>query len=328
MIQELLLKGLRKTYRNITGKKFVGYTWPQESEWESTNSLLTKAFSDKKPCFVGRIGTVECAIINNYLTVHSTDSYFKRCINYITDEKRLPFWDTGKPFYELQNNAGFFSKKGINIKDIERFAELYLQEIPMMDICGRFSYPEKFLPFKKECQMVQLESLYPFFSLKPWTQVLEGQKVLVIHPFKKSILSQYNNNRQVLFKNPNMLPKFKLDVIQAVQSIAGEECSFNDWFEALDYMKDEISKRDFDVLIVGCGAYGLPLAAFGKKLGKKSLHLGGGTQLLFGIKGKRWEENYHKNDTRFADLFNEYWIYPSQTERPQYAHNVEGGCYW
>ena len=117
-------------------------------------------------------------------------------------------------------------------------------------------------------------------------------------------------------------------MIKAVQTIAGEKSHFGNWFEALDYMKNEIANRDFDLLIVGCGAYGLPLAAFGKQMGKKAIHLGGGTQLLFGIKGKRWEGRYHGDDTRFADLFNEYWTYPSENEKPQNAEKVEGGCYW
>ena len=46
----------------------------------------------------------------------------------------------------------------------------------------------------------------------------------------------------------------------------------------------------FDVAIIGCGAYGMPLAAMLKQAGKQAIHLGGATQLLFGIKGKRWEE--------------------------------------
>ena len=328
MIQATILKGLRKIYRSIAHPDFTGYPWPKEDEWEKTNQLITNLFNDNKPCFIGRIGTVECAIVVNYLTVHNKASYAKKILNYITDSTRMPFWETGKPFYQLENNAGFFSRNNIRIKDVERFAELYLKEITTMDVCGRFSYPEKFLPFSASCQMVQLESLYPFFSSHPWMKVFEGKKVLVVHPFKETILSQYNNHRKQLFKNPNILPDFNLEVIKAVQTIAGEKSRFSNWFEALDYMKDEIAKREFDLLIVGCGAYGLPLAAFGKSLGKKAIHLGGGTQLLFGIKGKRWEGRYHDDDTRFADLFNEYWVYPSENERPKNANKVEGGCYW
>lgn len=328
MKQEFILKGLRKLYRITAHPQFIGYPWPKEQEWENTNKILKTYLDRKEPCLIGRIGTSECAILVNYITVHSNKSYLKKCLNYITDDTRMPIWDTGKPFYDIQNASGFFVNGDISINDIEKFAEIYLNDIPKMDICGRFFYQEKFLPFSSNCQMVQLESLYPFFSKNPWSQSLENKKVLVVHPFKDSIISQYNNNRRNLFKDPKILPDFELDVIQAVQTIAGEKSRFQNWFEALDYMKDEIAKRDFDILIVGCGAYGLPLAAYGKSLGKKAIHLGGGTQLLFGIKGKRWEEKYHGDDTRFSDLFNDYWVYPSETERPKNANKVEGGCYW
>ena len=51
------------------------------------------------------------------------------------------------------------------------------------------------------------------------------------------------------------------------------------------------NENRFDIAIIGCGAYGLPLAAKLKKEGRQAIHLAGVTQLMFGIKGKRWEEN-------------------------------------
>lgn len=67
-----------------------------------------------------------------------------------------------------------------------------------------------------------------------------------------------------------MLPQFELDTIKSVQTIAGErDDRFNTWFDALDYMKGEICKRDFDIALIGCGAYGFPLGAFVKSIGKK-----------------------------------------------------------
>lgn len=57
---------------------------------------------------------------------------------------------------------------------------------------------------------------------------------------------------------------------------------FSDWFEALEHMYSEAMKEDFDVAIIGCGAYGFPLAAKIKKAGKIGIHLGGAAQLLFG----------------------------------------------
>jgi len=122
-----------------------------------------------------------------------------------------------------------------------------------------------------------------------------------------------------------LLPEFELEVIPAVQSIAGQETEFEDWFQALDFMKAEIAKKEFDVCILGCGAYGFPLASFIKNMGKKAIHLGGSTQLLFGIKGQRWEQYIVYP---YSNLFNENWVRPSSTETPQRAKSVEGGCYW
>jgi hypothetical protein len=44
---------------------------------------------------------------------------------------------------------------------------------------------------------------------------------------------------------------------------------------------------DFDIAIIGCGAYSFPLAANVKRIGKNSVHLGGASQLLFGFSWKK-----------------------------------------
>ena len=79
---------------------------------------------------------------------------------------------------------------------------------------------------------------------------------------------------------------------------------------------------DFDIAIIGCGAYGFHLAAHVKRIGKKAVHLGGATQALFGIIGKRWENN------KVSFYINENWIRPLLEEIPENANTVEGGCYW
>lgn len=123
-----------------------------------------------------------------------------------------------------------------------------------------------------------------------------------------------------------MLPKFKsLDCIKAVQSAAGnipEE--FSSWHEALEYMKSEIAKKDFDVALIGCGAYGMPLAAFVKSLGKVGIQLAGWTQMLFGVYGERWISQ----QTQYSKFINKYWIRPNENETPRKAKDIESGCYW
>lgn len=64
-------------------------------------------------------------------------------------------------------------------------------------------------------------------------------------------------------------------------------------------IETEIDKVDFEVALIGCGAYGFPLAAYCKSIVKQGIHIGGSLQLYFGIKGKRRD--------RFG-FYNEFWV--------------------
>ena len=177
--------------------------------------------------------------------------------------------------------------------------------------------------FCPDAALVNFFALEPFFYEMPWTAALKDKKVLIVHAFADSIVRQYER-RELLFRNANVLPAFKsLQVVKAVQSNANNDVPFESWSRALAYMQEQISALDFDVAIVGAGAYGLPIAAYIKSLGKQAVHMAGVTQMLFGIRGKRWD-----NDPRYQSLFNEYWIRPSADETPAGKEVVEGGTYW
>ena len=155
---------------------------------------------------------------------------------------------------------------------------------------------------------------------------LKGKKVLVVHPFVDSIRYQYDHNRDKLFDNPDVLPEFKeLLTVKAVQTISDQQDErFDTWFDALKYMKDEISKLDFDIALIGCGAYGMCLAAHVKRMGKQAVHLAGWTQMLFGVYGERWI----KDQSKYSKYINDYWIRLLESEKPKGAEKVENGCYW
>ena len=181
-------------------------------------------------------------------------------------------------------------------------------------------------------QKVMLLALEPYWAIEPWTRALEGKKVLVIHPFASLIESQYAEKRELLFQDKRVLPSFELKTLQAVQSIGGES-DFKDWFEALDWMNSCMDATDYDIALIGCGAYGFPLAAHAKRMGKQSVHLGGALQLLFGIRGKRWDDPSYGVpvfgvQNMYKRLFNEAWVYPTENMQPKSADKVEGGCYW
>lgn len=119
------------------------------------------------------------------------------------------------------------------------------------------------------------------------------------------------------------LPEFELKTIKAIQSIKGNNTNFKSWFEALEHMKSQIDLIDFDIALIGAGSYGLPLASHIKRNGKIALHLGGFLQIIFGIKGKRWDlsEAHQK-------IMNEHWKYPFSEEYPNNYKNLDHGSYW
>ena len=95
------------------------------------------------------------------------------------------------------------------------------------------------------------------------------------------------------------------------------------------YSLIERDKIDYDIAILGCGAYGFNLAAHVKRSGKKAIHLGGVTQLLFGIRGSRWEtpnQRWYQNGN-YPDLMNEYWCRPNEREQTVALKKVENACY-
>lgn len=69
-------------------------------------------------------------------------------------------------------------------------------------------------------------------------------------------------------------------------------------------------KIDFDIALIGCGAYGMPLASFIKGMGKQAVHLAGWTQILFGIKGKRWDDLPY-----VSKFYNNAWVRPQQQSK-------------
>lgn len=152
------------------------------------------------------------------------------------------------------------------------------------------------------------------FTLEnPWTQALEGKKVLVIHPFKQTILQQIPK-RHLLFKNPKLAPNCEIKVIQAVQGIDVENASklYKDWYEGLQSMYNSIDQEDFDIAIIGAGAYGMFLTNYIKSKGKQAIYMAGATQLLFGIKGTRWDR---------YNFYNEHWTNVLKEETPQNLNN-------
>jgi hypothetical protein len=281
------------------------YLFIPATEGDEASKLIQKYLDSSDPIMIARFGSTEIkAVLFPFLP------------------KIVQFFFRKRIFGNMFILSGFFPN---NEASINKFSKLMIEDIKLLDILGCWRIEERLLEkYFPTAKRVKLNCLEPYLQQLPWSVVLRNKKILVIHPFNVTIENQYNNKRSHLFENSDVLPQFKsLETIKAVQTLAGTESVFSDWFEALDYMKKEIEKKDFDIAIIGCGAYGFPLAAHVKRLGKKAIHLGGPTQMLFGIKGKRWVEN-----DLFSNIINDHFVYPNDSDNIINANKVENACYW
>lgn len=312
-----LLNGLKRLFKQepfSICELFVDF------KGQRANDYIFQQLMENKSIMIAKFGTVELGVVGAFEIRHNYGiaSYFW---DYMKGRVSLY---SSKVLSPLCRQAVFFPN---DVKLGERFYRLMLEDMQIIDILASYIYEEKYVNKYLKCKRVDLDGYYaPFLWKNPWTKYLKGKKVLVVHPFVDSIRYQYENNRCKLFENPDVLPEFaELHTIKAVQTIADQEDSrFETWFDALQYMKDEISKVDFDIALIGCGAYGMCLAAHVKRMGKQAVHLAGWTQMLFGVYGERWI----KDQPQYAKFINENWIRPLESEKPKGAEKVEGGCYW
>ena len=246
---------------------------------------------------------------------------------------------------QLENNAGVYwtkSDRGLSRDEmLAVYAAEFVRAMSLSDFIGTYSTPPEdrtdafeaalvtryCLP-RAECSPVKPRVLEPRFAdvyhYEPWSAALEGKTVLIIHPFEESIRSQYARRRQV-WPDARMLPDFaELKVVKVPISAVGRH-PHRDFLETLQVLQQAVAAaQPFDVALMGCGGYGLPLAAYIRgNLSRSAIYVGGGTQLMFGIWGSRW---VGRPDVKA--IANEFWVHPSKSEVPSNAKKLEGAAYF
>ncbi|MEI6828779.1 MAG: hypothetical protein WCK64_02860 [Synechococcaceae cyanobacterium ELA445] len=263
---------------------------------------ISAALQARRPVLVGRLGSVEARLMGEA-------RWRPGCFSRVT-------------LREAHRNAGMFP---LDAGSLERAAERMQAALGAVDLLAAWDSPHQarlvadLVPLPQRCSLAALE---PWWLKAPWTATLAGRRVLVVHPFAISMERQLAHRRE-LFADSQVLPEFELLTLRPPLTLGGARDGYSSWGAALDDLVDRTSALEFDVALLGCGAYGLPLAAAIKAMGRPVVHLGGALQLLFGIRGRRWETM-----PRFAALMNSSWVRPSPEETPIGAAQVDGGCYW
>ena len=235
---------------------------------------------------------------------------------------------------QMQSHDGIYCN---SMNEVKIFTKIYLKAIENSDYLAAFpkmghdfSLLQNFFIQRFNLTSLHNRILEPFYCIleneKPWTQSLKGKKVLIINPFVDSMQKQLDAGFQI-FKHEKLFCEGQEFLFyKSFNCLAGNRPHDN-WLKTFHIMCQDIEKLDFDIALLGCGGYGLPLCNFIKtKLKKSAIYIGGGLQLMFGVMGKRWENNemwkkiIRENNCKF--------IRPSGDEIIGGKNKVEGGCYW
>lgn len=299
---------------------------------EDGAAWLSQKIAEGVPFAAGKLGTAECDVIAFYLAHRQ-----------VSMPDNLPY-----PHQILKNiflNAGLFPAT-------EATADAYAlymvtTVLPMIDGIAEWNpctpLNENLILNHHARLAVRFpaRSLEPYYSEKPenrWTLVATGgtepkRPLVVVSPFAESIKAQWGYQDRVWSTGPRIwISDAKIETVRAgySPSLAGTGSGAwprgvqeGGWHAAIRWMADSVAAKSPKLAIVGCGALSLPLCVALKTRGIAAIHTGGATQILFGIKGSRWETH-----SVISTFFNDAWIRPSTAEIPTHAEHVEGGCYW
>jgi hypothetical protein len=233
----------------------------------------------------------------------------------------------------LERNAGVFGGND----DVVQWCVEYMDAVKAADFMATGWYEpikvrEQRLLTGFTGKQVALRSLEPYYWNEDvrWSRVLKG-KVCVVSSFADTIMKQVRNdmNAGIWSKvDGKMWDTIEWSAVRTgyapslALGRASWSCDPSWWKDCVDYVVEEVLQTGARTVIIGCGGLGMIIGGRLKAAGKICIVLGGATQVLFGIKGRRWETHI------LSKLWGPDWVWPAVDETPGGASDVERGCYW
>lgn len=292
---------------------------------EQGAAFIVNKIRSQNPFFVGKLGTSELDVLIFYTQYRQGGQHQ----GYPQNIK-----------LNIARNGGLFPASDLAI---DAWANHMLTEV--LPACNGFAawnpmYPqvEKAIlkTFANTAAQFPLRSLEPYYIEdleQRWTYMLpKDRKVAVVSPFYKSIEYQWKRKEAVWGANPIWSPRPPVIIpvragyspyLSATTGRWSAKIIEGGWRAAVADIVRQVEETGANFAIIGCGALSLPICYALKEKNISSIHTGGATQILFGIKGHRWLSH----DT-ISEFFNDSWVFPEAEETPTGAKEVEGGCYW
>jgi hypothetical protein len=139
---------------------------------------------------------------------------------------------------------------------------------------------------------------HPFTLFWIFSKALSEKRVLAITPFSQSIKLNFKN-RHRFFKYDYTYPDFEIETLNTPITYSGighGAYPDSNWSATVSRLKSELSSKSFDLALLSCGSYAMPLGAYiEQELGRQAVYVGGVLQLYFGIIGRRYRNIFFED---------------------------------
>jgi hypothetical protein len=294
-----------------------------EETFSAADEIIFEVIMRGNPSFIGRFGGSEAKVLGCYFDIYRGQSLLdpvSTLTSILLYKKRLR---------QLSSLSGVYPP---TLTTGKIFSLEYVKALEQADVLA--CWGEAFTSIEHQAHKISNAKIVHHHATSPWVEpyvksdskkkswasALDGKRVAIVSGFSETFASQHEIINKV-FEGVNY-PRFDPVYIKAPLTQGGIDDG-RDWKWHLEKTKEAIRKSNFDVLLVSAGGYSFPLAAHAKEIGKIGINCGGELQLFFGVIGKRWDESSKVNKFR-----NEFWVRPSEAERPANWREIENGCYW
>ena len=167
------LRKMREIFeRRILKKEKDNYAGRELLSLESGNERIAQLIAEEKPMAVSRFGSTELSVI----------------LRREAHRNHRPYKNNDRNLCEL---SGFFPN---DTKLMNKFTTIMLEIVGDIDLLACwFSSLEEYVvgEYMPDTELTYLSAVEPYAFDMPWSKMLKGKKVLVIHPFEESILKQF-----------------------------------------------------------------------------------------------------------------------------------------
>ena len=307
------------------GLRSTTVDWRDDDELSKVlgNKIETNDLLNKK-VFIGRSG---CSSLELYLPfIFDIDS---NLIDLLLNNENIKNEIT-RIFHD--ENGVYDTNKNNYINTIKKYLKMYISSVNSCTHFKIITTPKEHHNMAQKWFSLKFDKVYDMntewnnflihsvqhkYTLS-WLEFFRNKKLLFITSFPETMKKQYNSG--------NVFKMFGIDPFLMNIQFCKSPISFcsntpnSNILESFDYLKNEVNEKNFDIAIIGCGGYSMLIGNYiFNEMNKSAIVVGGTIQLMFGIKGKRWNK---------YNMYNEYWCNVLTNEIPNNKTRVEGGCYF